>query len=75
MLSCAEALSRGELDELTGSQHQALLSFLCNDVLEGERLREVLQARLEDSDEIKREMRGAVAEKRGELKVQGLEKT
>ena len=68
-LCCAEALSGAELDGLTGPQHRALLSFLCNDVLEGERLREVLQVRLEDSGEVKREMRGAVAEKKGELKV------
>ena len=46
-----------------------MLSFLCNDILEGELLRDALQARLEDSGEVKREMREVVAEKRGELKV------
>lgn len=35
-------------------------------------MRDALQQRLEDSDDVKREMREAVAEKKGELKASGL---
>ena len=46
-----------------------VLSFLCDDVLDGEAMREALQERLDNSDDVKREMREAVAEKKGTLKV------
>ena len=65
----AGLLGHNHLDSLTGSQHEQLLTFLCNDALEGPALRDALQQRLDHSDDVKREMRGAVAEKRGELKV------
>lgn len=65
----ADTLAEQGLDLLSGQQHQEVLSFLCNDILEGELLRDALQARLEDSGEVKREMGEVVAEKRGELKV------
>lgn len=65
----AEALSGKELDQLSGEQHQKLLTFLCDEALDSEILRDVLQERLEGSGDVKREMREAVAEKKGELKV------
>ena len=46
-----------------------VLSFLCDDVLDGEAMRDALQARLDNSDDVKREMREVVAEKKGTLKV------
>ena len=65
----AEALSRKALDELSGKEHQTLLAFLCDEVLDREAMRDALQERLEGSGDVKREMREAVAEKKGELKV------
>ena len=46
-----------------------LLTFLCDEVLDSETMRSALQTRLDASDDVKREMREAVAEVKGSLKV------
>lgn len=62
-------LDKRSLDTLTGLQHQQLLCCLCDNALDSPSLRDALQQRFDGSDDVKREMREAVAEKRGELKV------
>ena len=69
MLRCAGHLTTEGIDGLTGHEHQVLLTFLCDDVLATEKLRTALQEREEGSGDVRREMREAVAEKKGELKV------
>lgn len=67
--SPADNLQGKGIEGLSGQQHQTLLTFMCNDVLSCEALREALQERIEGEGDVKREMREAVAEKKGELKV------
>lgn len=63
------ALDKHSLDTLTGLQHQQLLCCLCDNALDSPGMRDALQQRCDGSDDVKREMREAVAEKKGELKV------
>lgn len=65
----AGALSGAALDQIPGLHLHVLLNFLCNEVLNSEQMRDALQERLDESSDVKREMKGAVAEKKGELKV------
>ena len=59
----------GGIEGLSGHEHQIILTMLCDDVLSCEKLRDALQERIEGEGDVKREMREAVAEKKGELKV------
>lgn len=74
VLCCVVGLADAPLDGLTASHHQVLLSFLCDEVLDSDKMREALQERLDGEGEVKREMKGAVAEKKGELKVRTMDR-
>lgn len=65
----ADVLLQEGIEGLSGHQHQVLLTFLCDDILGCEKLRDALQDRMDGSGDVRREMREAVAEKKGELKV------
>ncbi|EFN58898.1 expressed protein [Chlorella variabilis] len=64
----ASMLAYDAVDRLTHDQHLALLRFLCDTVLDSEKMRRVLQRREDEAVDAKRDVRGELAEQRKQLK-------
>lgn len=56
-------------EEVPAEYHRSILCHLCNEALDREPLRVMLAARMENAEGVKKEMREAVAEDKGKLKV------
>ncbi|PRW55979.1 DDT domain-containing isoform A [Chlorella sorokiniana] len=64
----ASMLAFDPVDRLTHDQHLALLRFLCDSVLDTEKMRGILQRRQDEAEDAMRDVRGEVAEQRKQLK-------
>jgi hypothetical protein len=66
-------LGENGAEVLPAPYHRAVLCHLCNESLDREPLRVMLAARMENAEGVKKEMREAVAEDKGKLKVRSKE--